>query len=429
MSRYEKSQRLLQQALTSIPLGTQTFSKSYKHYPKGISPHFISHSKGAYAYDVDGNAYIDLVNSLAAITLGYANDEINQAVREQLEKGTIFSLPSEKEIELSELLVDTIPSAQMVRFGKNSSDATSAAVRVSRAYTQRDRVAVCGYHGWHDWYIGSTDKNLGVPKAVSQLTSMFQYNNIDSLHEVLNAYPNEFAAVILEPMNCEFPQDGFLEKVQALARQHGAVLIFDETVTGFRLDIGGAQSLFNVTPDLSCFGKGLANGFPISALVGKSDIMKLFDDVFYSFTYGGELLSIVAAIKAIEILKRDQVLDSLEKNGQTLKTGIEAMLFRLDLHDIFSISGHPSWTFMNVNDTPRVDSFTLKTLFLQECFENGILTLGTNNLSSSCDQLIIEQVLQRYESVFTTVKDALQTGTIEQRIKGEVLEPLFKVRH
>ncbi|MBL0320647.1 MAG: aminotransferase class III-fold pyridoxal phosphate-dependent enzyme, partial [Alphaproteobacteria bacterium] len=318
MSRYQASEDMLDRALQCIPLGTQTFSKSYKHYPRGASPFYIESGKGAILKDIDGNEFIDLVSSLAAVTLGYADDEINAAVEAQLKKGCIFSLPSPPEVYLSELLVDIIPCAQMVRFGKNASDATTAAVRVSRAYTGRNRVAVCGYHGWHDWYIGSTPKNRGVPEIVSELTSVFNYNDLTSLELIFLQYPDEIAAVVMEPMNVVFPEMGFLQGVRSLCDQYGAVLVFDETVTGFRLANGGAQELFSVTPDLACFGKGMANGFPLSAVVGKKHIMSLFDDVFFSFTFGGELLSIAAAIAVIEKYKRDNVVASIKENGVVL---------------------------------------------------------------------------------------------------------------
>lgn len=427
MLSFTSSEQTLERALKSIPLGSQTFSKSYKHYPKGASPLFLESGHGAYVKDVDGNEYIDLVNGLAAVTIGYTNTEINSAVQDQLYKGTIFSLPSTLEIELAEKLVKHIPSAEKVRFGKNASDATSAAVRVSRAFTNRDKVAVCGYHGWHDWYIGSTDKNLGVPQAVSDLTSTFQYNDIDSLKRLFEREGSEYAAVIMEPMNVEYPEPGFLEEVKSICHKNGSVLIFDETVTGFRLNIGGAQSLFNVKPDLSCFGKGMANGFPISAIVGRSDIMAMFDEVFFSFTFGGELLSIAAAIETISILEKDDVLNVIENRGLILYSALENILKKYELEDYFYISGHPSWSFINFKISDQKRLYEIKTLFMQECISRGLLTLGSNNLSYAIEDEVLDNVISIYDEVFYELREVL----VNQRglnLRCESLQPLFKIR-
>jgi glutamate-1-semialdehyde 2,1-aminomutase len=207
----------------------------------------------------------------------------------------IFSLPHPIEAEVAELICEMVPCAEMVRFGKNGSDATSGAIRLARAFTGRDRVAVCGYHGWQDWYIGSTARHRGVPKATRDLTHTFAYNDLTSLDALLDAHAGEFAAVILEPMNVTDPAPGFLEGVKQRAHRHGAVLVFDETITGFRYANGGAQQLFGVTPDLATFGKGLANGYPVSAVAGRREIMKLMEEIFFSFTFGGEALSLAAA--------------------------------------------------------------------------------------------------------------------------------------
>ncbi|MCP5335061.1 MAG: aminotransferase class III-fold pyridoxal phosphate-dependent enzyme [Oceanospirillaceae bacterium] len=428
MSRYQASEDMLDRALQCIPLGTQTFSKSYKHYPRGVSPFYIESGKGAILKDIDGNEFIDLVSSLAAVTLGYADDEINAAVEAQLKKGCIFSLPSPPEVYLSELLVDIIPCAQMVRFGKNASDATTAAVRVSRAFTGRNRIAVCGYHGWHDWYIGSTPKNRGVPGVVSELTSVFKYNDIASLSEVFSRYPDDVAAVVMEPMNVAFPQPGFLQEVRSLCDQYGAVLVFDETVTGFRLAEGGAQEYFGVVPDLACFGKGMANGFPLSAVVGKNEIMSLFDEVFFSFTFGGELLSIAAAIAVIKKYQREDVVMKIRKNGIKLVDGLKKIFADFNIEDFFNVSGYEGWSFINFNFSDEEYLYKVRTIFMQESLANGLITLGSNNLSFSHDELIIERVLSAYTKVFKVIATALQADDIDAFLRVEPLQPLFKPR-
>ncbi|NQZ10171.1 MAG: aminotransferase class III-fold pyridoxal phosphate-dependent enzyme, partial [Algicola sp.] len=220
IEQFGQSQTYLKRALATIPLASQTFSKSLLSLPEGVSPYFAEKGKGCYLYDVDGNQYTDFMSALLCISLGYADQEVNAAITEQLELGSIFSLPHRLEFEVAELLVDLIPCADMVRFGKNGSDATTAAVRLARAYTQKDRIAVCGYHGWQDWYIGSTSRDLGVPKSTKALTHAFTYNDIDSLKTLFETHLNQFAAVIMEPMNLYYPKDDFLAKVKDLCTEH-----------------------------------------------------------------------------------------------------------------------------------------------------------------------------------------------------------------
>ena len=354
------STNYLHQAKKIIPLASQTFSKSYLQYPPGISPVVIDNANGAYAYDLDGNCYLDMVNSLAAIILGYCDKEVNEAVKKQLDKGTIFSLPSPIELEVSQLLVDIIPCAEMVRFGKNASDATTAAVRLSRAKTGRDRVAVCGYHGWHDWYIGTTSRSAGVPESVTKLTDSFIYNDISSLDSLFDKHKKQYAAVILEPMNAQWPQRDFLENVKARCKEEGVVLIFDETVTGFRYGLSGAQGLFNVEPDLCVLGKGMANGFPLSAVVGKEDIMQGFNDIFFSTTFGGETLSLAAAKATIIKLQQTGAIDSIYNFGVKLQTQLNDKISKYQLSEKIKIIAHPAWSFVDLSGFSELDAMKLK---------------------------------------------------------------------
>jgi len=425
---YQCSELLLERALKTIPLGCQTFSKSYKHYPRGGSPFFAQRGEGAYLYDVDGNRFIDMVNGLAAVTLGYVDPDVNRALKQQMEKGIIFSLSSELEAALSEKIVELIPCAEMVRFGKNGSDATTAAVRLARAYTGRDEVAVCGYHGWHDWYIGSTPKNLGVPEVTQQLTHSFQYNDISSLQDLFATRAGEIAAVILEPMNIAYPEPGFLQEVKQLCTENGALLIFDETVTGFRLDLGGAQRLFGVTPDLATFGKGIANGMPLSVLTGRREIMELLEEVFYSFTYGGELLSISAALATIEKLEREAGLDKIRHSGEQLINGLERMIQGYGLEKLLTVSGHPSWSFFNIHCPDQAELFNWKTLYMQETLKRGLICLGTHNLTLSHNATVIDSVLSIYDEVLQVFREAYYGGTPAQLLEVEPLSPLFAVR-
>lgn len=426
--RYGKSVAFLARAEKVIPLGSQTFSKSRTQYPVGVSPLFIKKGKGSRVWDIDGNEYLDFNGSLCSVTLGYGDADVTAAVSEQLHDGIIFPLPHPLETEVAELLCDMIPCAEKVRFGKNGSDATSGAIRVARAYTKRDRVAVCGYHGWQDWYIGSTARNLGVPKATSGLTHPFLYNDLDSLAKIFSDHPDEVAAVILEPMNVKDPAPGFLEGVRELCSRKGALLVFDETITGFRFANGGAQQHFGVIPDIATFGKGLANGYPLSAVAGRSEYMKLMEEVFFSFTFGGECLSLAAAKATLQKLKREPVVRTMAERGTTLKRGVEERLDRHGLKPTITLSGNPAWSFLNFQDSGNVTSWHLKTLFLQETFARGVLTLGSHNLMYAHSEEDVLRLLNTYDSVFSLLSAALKGNDALPFLKTRPLEPLFKLR-
>ena len=426
--RYAHSEQFLERALRTIPLGSQTFSKSKTQYPYGVSPYFIMRGEGARVWDADGNEYLDFINSLASITLGYNDPDVTEAVQTQLQQGVIFSLPHPIEMEVAERIVDMVPCAEMVRFGKNGSDATSGAIRLARAHTGRDRIAVCGYHGWQDWYIGSTARHRGVPQAVRDLTHTFAYNDLDNLERLLLAHPGEFAAVILEPMNVAEPLPGYLEGVARLTRSHGALLVFDETITGFRYADGGAQELFGVTPDLATFGKGLANGYPVSAVAGRRDLMRLMEEIFFSFTFGGETLSLAASAATLDKLRRCNVTAHLAALGKRLMHGLRERIERHQVADLLSVAGHPSWSFLLLKDTPLASQWETKTLLLQSLFERGILSLGTHNLSYAHQENDIDRLLAVYDEVFPLLRAGALEGRMSELLRCPPLEPLFKVR-
>ena len=426
--RYKESEALLARALQVIPLGSQTFSKSKTQYPYGVSPYFISRGVGSHVWDVDDNQYIDFVNALASITLGYGDSDVTEAVQKQLKQGTIFSLSHPIEIEVAEKIIEFVPCAEMVRFAKNGSDATSGAIRLARAYTGRDRIAVCGYHGWQDWYIGITSRDLGVPKLVKSLTHTFLYNDLDSLKSLLNQYPGEFAAVILEPMNICYPNPGFLEELRTLTQKIGTLLIFDETITGFRYALGGAQEYFGVSPDLATLGKGIANGYPLSAIVGRTDIMMMMEDIFFSSTFGGETLSLAAALATLNKLQSHSVINILIDQGQKIIDGVNRLVQKHKSQDFISISGHPTWSFIILKGSASYSQEQIKTLFLQEVFSRGILTLGTHNLSYAHTDRDIEKLLNVYDEVFAILKLAIDHKNLESILRCDPLTPLFKVR-
>lgn len=429
MRTFTASEALLQRAERVIPLGSQTFSKSRTQYPLGVSPFFIERAQGARAWDVDGNEYLDFVMSLASVTLGYQDPEVTEAVARQLhDSGVIFSLPHRLETEVAELICEMVPCAERVRFGKNGSDATAGAVRVARAFTGRDHIAVCGYHGWQDWYIGSTARHRGVPEATRALTHSFPYNDLAALEKLFADQSDRIAAVVLEPMNVAAPQPGYLEGVKALAHAHGALLVFDETITGFRFANGGAQQAFGVTPDLATFGKGLANGYPVSAIAGRADVMKLMEEIFFSFTFGGEALSLAAAKATLTKLKHDKVLDGIAAKGQHLQSGLKALLSAQGLDDLFHVSGHPSWTFLNIRESRGASAFEIKTLLLQEQHQRGFLGLGTHNLSHAHSIADIDALLAMYAEVLPVIGAAASAGSVRAALRCEPLVPLFKLR-
>jgi len=426
--RLTESQRWFERASKVIPGCSQTFSKGYTQYVKGAAPIFLARGKGCRVWDVDGNEYIDFVQGLLPNILGYANDEVDAAAAAQVSQGHSFSLPHPLEVELAERLTRLIPCAQMVRFGKNGSDATSGAVRAARAFTGRDRIACCGYHGWQDWYIGSTTRNAGVPAAVRALTDPFLYNNLASLEALFSRHPGEFAAVIMEPFNFVEPEPGFLQGVQALARRHGALLIFDEICSGFHFGLGGAQKIFGVTPDLACFGKAMGNGFPIACVVGRTDVMQTFNEIFYSFTFAGEVASMAAAMKVLDILEQTDALARIEAHGRTLQDAVHAMAKEAGLAGRIKAVGRPQWALLKFADENGADSPLLKNLFQQEVVKRGVLLLATHNLTAAHDTAAIHKTLAIYADVIKTLVSWLQDRDPSHFLEGPMSQSVFRVR-
>jgi glutamate-1-semialdehyde aminotransferase/spore coat polysaccharide biosynthesis protein SpsF (cytidylyltransferase family) len=425
-----QTQAWLARSQKVIPGSAQTFSKGHTQYVQGVSPVFLQRGKGCRVWDVDGNEYIDYVQGLLPNILGYAHEEVNRAVTAQLAEGHSFSLPHPLEVELAERLIGIIPCAEMVRFGKNGSDATSGAVRAARALTGRERIACCGYHGWQDWYIGTTTRHAGVPQAVRNLTHPFRYNDLASLEHLLREHSDEFAAVILEPVNFEEPAPGFLEGVKDLAHRHGALLIFDEICSGFHFGLGGAQKLFGVNPDLACFGKAMGNGFPISCVAGRSDVMRVFDDIFFSFTFAGEVGAMAAAMKVLDILENTDALPKMAANGRTLQDGINAMAKEAGLADRLQCIGRPQWSLMKFREhsAGAGDSPVIKNLFQQESVKRGVLLLATHNLTAAHDVPAIHQTLEIYAQVIKTLAAWLEDARPARFLEGPMSQSVFRVR-
>lgn len=428
-TQFSASDSLYERALRTIPLASQTFSKSAMQHVRGASPLFLSHAQGAYCWDVDDNRYIDYILGLMPVILGHGDPDVNAAIRKQLERGISFSMPTALETELAERLVKHIPCAEMVRFAKNGSDATSAAMRLARAYTGRDKVLACGYHGWHDWYIGSTTRDLGVPSAVKALTQSVPYNDADAVEKIFSAAPNDFAALILEPTAVYEPAPGYLERLRTITEKYGVVLVFDEIVTGFRISLGGAQKYYGVTPDLACFGKAMGNGMPISAILGKREIMSLMTEIFFSGTFGGEALSLAAAISTIDKLEATDGPAKITAQGRNLKQGLSQLFTKHGLDEQLSIIGGDWWPVLKTIEPVSLKPNLFTSLLRQELAAQGILMMASFNLSlAHCDPLVESETLSAWDQALAAVAMAIRSPNPDSHLRGDPISPVFKVR-
>ena len=425
---FDASARALEVAERTIPLGSQTFSKSRMQFPVGAAPLFLTHGDGGRSWDVDGNEYVDLVNALLSVSLGYRDADVDAAIAAQLAEGIGFSLATPLESALAERLVECIPCAEKVRFGKNGSDVTSAAVRLARAFTARDRIIVCGYHGWQDWYIGTTTRYKGVPDSVRALTHTVPYNDLDAVARLLKEYSGEVAALIMEPTNIAEPLAGYLAEVQELMRNDGALLIFDEMITGFRFALGGAQELFGVTPDLATFGKGMANGMPLSAIVGRADVMAEMEEIFFSSTFGGEALSLAAAIATIDKMRREPVIETLWRSGKKLAEAVRGLAATHNLESHISLQGEAPWMVLVASGGPAPAGQAIKTMLIYELAARGVLSLGSHNISYAHTEEDIAQAAAAYDGAFGIIREALDSDDFEKHMKVPPLIPVFNVR-
>jgi len=425
MNRYKKSYRLFKKATGCIFNSVLTLSKSPYSLTYGACPVYVERAQGAYFWDVDGNKYIDYPMALGPVVLGYANNEVDAAVKKQMSKGFLYSLSNKQELELAEILCRIIPSAGKVRILKTGSEAMSAAVRIARAYTGKEVIAVCGYHGWHDWTITRSPRNAGVPKDLKPLCKEFKYNDLTSLEEIFSTNKNNVAAVVMEPVGMYAPENRFLEKVASLAKKNSSLLIFDEVITGFRLSLGGAQSFFSVTPDISVFGKAMANGYPISVVVGKKKILESVEErVFISSTYAGDLLSISAAIKTIHILTRDNVCAHNLRLGEKLKAGFTAAIQAQKINA--SCEGLPHKIFLVFRDANGFSGKEIEAYFRQQCFLKGAFLGYGHFISFSHTDSDIRTTLAIAEESFHDIHTALTKGNLRKRLQGSVAGDVIK---
>lgn len=417
----EKSKALYARAEALIPAGTQTLAKGPGQYVKGVAPIYLQRAKGARVWDVDGNEYLDFNMAIGPISLGYAYEKVDAAIRRQLEDGITFSLMHPLEVEVAELIQKTVPNVESVRYSKTGADATSCAVRISRAFTGRKKVVACGYHGWHDWYIGLTDRNKGIPEETASLTSTINYNDEASLA----AIDNDTACVIMEPVLFDAPKNDFLKKVREVCNQKGALLIFDEMWTGFRMAMGGAQEYFGVKADLMTFSKAVANGMPISILAGRKDVMaNLEHDVFFFTTFGGEALSLAATKATIEELQEKNVPQHIAKLGKQTREAFNDLAMKLDMPFI-KCAGLDYRTIITLAaDAGPV--LEMKSLVQQELIKRGILWTGTHTICYSHTSSDIDYLIDSYKEVLPILRTAVQEKDIKKYLKGEPVKPVFR---
>ena len=424
----KESNILYERAKKVIASGTNTFSRAPGVFPDGVSPKFLEKQYGSHTWDVDGNEYIDMVMGCGPVTIGHNHPDINNAIKAQLDKGTLFSMLNPLEVEVAEKLVDCIPCAEMVKFSKNGSDVCAASIKIARHVTKRDMIFCWGYHGFADWYIATTDRYSGIPQAVKDLTKTFEYNDIDGLKAMFEQYKDRVAAVIMEPVIVEKPEDNYLQKVKDLTHKNGALLIFDEMISGFKFAMGGVQEYLGVVPDLATFGKGITNGMPLGVLAGKEEYMKEFDKVFLSSTYAPEALTLAAASANIDFYKRHNVVDELWSKGEYIENGFNAVIDQYSVRQNISLAGYPVRLMVNSHDDNGIQDPKLATLYQQEMFKHGILCFsGALMLSYSHSKEDLDLLIDAFDKTCKVIKEYLESGkSIDSFLRGIPGAPVFK---
>jgi len=417
-----------------IPGGAHTYSRGDDQYPLN-APQILEYGHGAYVYTPDKSKFLDYGMALRAVTIGYGNKLIADAAYTEILKGNNLTRPSTIELDAAELLVNLIPSVDMVKFAKNGSTVTTAAVKIARAYTGRNYIARCVDHpffSYDDWFIGDTLLQKGVPEELSNLTINFKYNDITTLENLFDNYKGEIAGVILEPATINHPENEFLFNVKKLCHDNGALFILDEMITGFRWHLQGAQTYYNIAPDLCTFGKGMANGFSVCALAGKNEFMRIggikeigMERVFLtSTTHGAEMCGLGAFIKTIEFYKENNVISHLWKFGQQLIDGINDVAKKLSVDDFFEVAGIPCSPYYITKDPNNNISLEYRSLFLQEMIKNGIL-IPWIAISYSHGDKELEYTLKAVNKSLSIYKRALETN-ISNYLVGPAIKPVFR---
>lgn len=431
-----KSLEMQERARKRIPGMSHLLSKRPDMFSLGVWPGYYEKAKGAEVWDLDGNQYLDMsISGIGANILGYADPDVDSAVKSAIEKGSSSSLNCAEEIELADLLCELHPWAEKVRYARGGGESMAVAVRIARAYTNRDVVAFCGYHGWSDWYLaanlGTEDalgeyllKGLepsGVPKGLQGTAFPFRYNNLEELEQIAAKYKDNLAAIVMEPIRSDQPEPGFLQGVRALADQTGAVFVFDEVSSGFRTHTGGAHLKFGVNPDMAVFSKSLGNGYPIGAIIGKGAIMDAAQNSFISSTMWTERIGPTAALAMIKKHRANNVGDHLVKIGDKVQQGWR------ELSDKHGLA-------MKIKGLPPLGHFTfeheknpaMKALFIQLMMEQGFLASNIFYAMYAHTTEHVEQYLKAVDLSFQQIAQAIKTGNIEQQLKGQPAASDFK---
>ena len=436
MGAFERSDALRERAHALIPGGAHTYAKGDDQFPRR-SPGFIERGEGCRVWDADGNEFIEYGMGLRSVLLGHAYPPVVAAVERQLRLGTNFTRPASIEVEAAEEFLGIVTGAEMVKFTKDGSTANDAAVRLARAHTGRDLLAVCADHpffSYGDWFIGSTPMNAGIPQAVRDLTLQFRYDDLGSVERLFAEHPGRIACLILEASRGEDPREGFLHGVQRLCRKHGAVFILDECITGFRWHLGGAQRHYGITPDLSTFGKALANGFAVSAVAGRRELMELGgirhrrDRVFLlSTTHGGETHALAAAIASMRVYRSEPVVDHLQRQGARLAAGFEALAKAHGVADRVQVFGRPCNLAFATLGPSGAPCQAFRALFLQELIARGILAPSLV-ISYSHGDAEVDRTLEALDGALGIYRRALDAGGVDRFLDGPPTRPVFRRR-
>jgi glutamate-1-semialdehyde 2,1-aminomutase len=426
-----ESRALQTKAHLLIPGGAHTYAKGDDQFPEQAPP-FIARGKGCHVWDLEGNEFIEYGMGLRAVTLGHAFDPVVQAAYRQMQLGTNFSRPAKLEVDLAEAVLAIIDGADMVKFAKNGSDVTTAAVKLARAYTGRDMVAICGdqpFFSIDDWFIGTTETSAGIPEVVRDLTVKFRYNDIDSLRDLFDRLPARIACVVMEAEAITPPAPGYLEEIKRLCEARGSVLVFDEMITGFRWHLGGAQKFHGVVPHLSTFGKALGNGFAIAALAGKREIMQLggidhdHERVFLlSTTHGAETHALAASLETLRIYQERNVVDFLWQQGERLQALVNQSIAENRLEGCFELLGRPCNLVFVTRDRDGNRSQAFRTLFMQELIRHGVIA-PSFVVSFSHTDADIDRTGEAVYEAHRVYRRALEDG-IEKYLEGRAVKPV-----
>ena len=424
--KLDRSLELWQRATKVISGGSQTNSKRPQPYAPGAFPIYLERGEGCRVWDADGNEYIDYISALGPIILGHRYPAVEDAVRAQLEQCIISPLLHSVEVEAAELICDTVPCAEMVRFVKSGAEATSACARLARAYTGREVILNCGYRGWHDTWTAQHATHAGVPECLTTVIDSFAFNDLDSVRQKLDRHEGNVALIFLDAVSSTPPAEGFLQGLRDLADEHGCLLAYDEIVTGFRLAPGGAQEYYGVLPDLAAFAKAMANGMPVGAVCGRREVMDLAQDLLFSTTYGGEALSLAAVVACLTEYQAKPIHEHIWAMGRALWEGFERAGEETGIPLKCRGEAIMAAQYFDVDDAQL--STDLWTFFLQELAKRGVLLRrgGLVFVTYSHGEAEVEETLSAAREVLALAKDHLDRGSLQDALETGDIEESFR---